>query len=411
MKQGQTLISFWQPFNPNSPDKTGWIGITKMIDAFEKSNSTIVVQPISVSYSGQMSEKLLTAIAGGQPPDTYYADRFLTATYAHKGIFTDLTSYNAKASVTANQYYQFAWNEATWRGKQWALPFDTDSRLLYMNVTTLQQSGLDPSKPPQTTNDLLDWTARLTKADPATGFSQLGFWPAYDQAFHEVWLVDFGGRFWDEQTHKCTADSAKCVDAFTYMQTYAKRWGQPNVNKFFQSQPHGPENDPFFTGHLAMRYDGVWSLAGIKRYKPGLQFALTPLPSPNGPGGTMAGGFSITLLHGGKHLDQSYTFAKYACGKDGLAIYCIETAHIPTNQEALKNPNYVKFVQSDPNFGKFVDILSKGWNRPVTVVSQDLWNDLGKAQNEVMNLKNDPAVALQGVVTEVNAAYQQAMQS
>ncbi len=411
VKQGQTLLQFWQPFNPNSPDKTGWTGITKMIDAFQKTDSAIVVQPIPVAYSGQMSEKLLTAIAGGEPPDVYYADRFLTATYAHKGIFTDLTSYNARAKVTANDYYRFAWNEATWRDKQWALPFDTDSRLLYLNVNTLQQSGLDPSKPPQTTNDLLDWTDRLTKPNPTTGFTQLGFWPAYDQAFHEVWLVDFGGKFWDSQTHKCTADSPQCVDAFTYMQTYAKRWGQQNVGKFFASQPHGVINDPFYTGRLAMRYDGVWALATIRKYKPDLQFALTPLPSPTRPGGSMAGGFSLTLPKGGKHLDQGYSFVKFGCGPTGLAIYCIETAHIPTNQGALKNPDYVKFVKSDANFGKFVDILAKGWNRPVTVVSQELWNDLGKAQGDVMNLKMDPASALRQVVTEANAAYQQAMQS
>lgn len=402
VKAGQTLIEFWNAFDPNASNKTGYNAITQVITDFQKQNPKIVIQPIHVSYNNQLSEKLLTAIAAGTPPNTYYADRFLTATWAHKGIYTDLTAMNSKAGITANDYLDFAWNEATWNGKQWVLPFDTDVRMLYINVDAAQQSGVDPTKPPQNTQDLLDWTNKLTKTDSSGGITQLGYWPTMGNCFHEIWMVNFGGKFFDNQANKCTANDQNDIDAFTYMQQYAKRWGQKNVDAFNKAQPKGAENTPFYTGKLVSWVNGDWDLASIKQYKPDLKFTLSPIPGKSGPGTSMAGGWSLAIPKGAKNSDQGYEWIKYGSGKDGLLTYCVMTSHIPTLKSITNDPK----LRNDPNHNKFFEQLPKAWNRPVTIEAQTLWNDLGKAQNDVMNLKQDPKPALDFVVQDVNTQLQ-----
>ncbi|GEM_PF-5678602 len=223
--RGQTALAFWGPFNTTGADITAYTSMKQVVQDFQTQQPGMAVDLVFVQYTNQTAQKLLSAIAAGQPPDVYYADRFLTATWAYKGIYTELTPYNAKAGITADQYLPFAWNEATWQGKQWALPLETDCRMLYINRDTVQARGLDPDKPPQTTTQLLDWTDKLAQVNADQSLQQIGFWPTYGQAFHEGWIKDFGGSFFDEQAGTCTADNAQCVDAFTYMQTYAKRWG------------------------------------------------------------------------------------------------------------------------------------------------------------------------------------------
>ena len=402
VQAGQTLIEFWSSFDESSQNKVGINALNQMISDFQKQNPKVVVQNIHIDYTNQLADKLLTAIAAGQPPNTYYADRFLTATWANKGIFTDLTPYNSKAGITADKYLPFAWNEATWQGKQWVLPFDTDIRMLIVGVDAAQAAGMDPNKPPQNTQELLDWTDKLTKSD-ANGITQLGYWPTIGNCFHEIWMVNFGGKFYDEQNNKCTANDPNCVDAFTYMQTYAKRWGQDKVDAFFKAQPKEPGQNYLYTGKLVSWVNGDWTLADIKQYKPDFKFTLSPIPGKDGPGSSMAGGWSMTLPKGAKNPDEGFAWISYACGKDGLITYCLGTSHIPTQKEAVADPR----LRQDPNHNKFYDQLDKAWNRPVTIEAQTLWNDLGKAQSDVMMLKQEPKNALDFVTQDVNAQYQQ----
>jgi multiple sugar transport system substrate-binding protein len=402
VKAGQTLIEFWSSFGEADTNKTGITAIKQMISDFQQQHSDIVVQNIKVDYDNQLSEKLLTSIAAGTPPNTYYADRFLTATWAYKGIFTDLTPLNAKAGITDKDYLPFAWAEATWSGKQWVLPFDTDVRMLYVNIDAAQQSGVDPTKPPQNTADLLDWTNKLTKTDSGGNITQLGYWPTLGNCFHEIWMVNFGGKFFDTASNKCTANDANDVDAFTYMQSYAKRWTQAKVDAFNAAQPKGTENTAFYTGKLVSWVNGDWDLASIKQYKPDLKFSLSPIPGKDGPGTSMAGGWSLAIPKGAKNQDQGYSWINYGTGKEGLLTYCLGTSHIPTLQSITNDPK----LRADPNHNKFYDQLPKAWNRPVTIEAQALWDDLGSAQKAVMAVKQDPSPALDFVVQDVNTKLQ-----
>ncbi len=88
--------------------------------------------------------KLTTAVRGGTGPDVYELDRFTVAERAAAGVLTDLTQYGA--ADLASNYLDFAWKEALFKGKPYALPDDTDARVLYYNKDMLQAAGVDASQ-------------------------------------------------------------------------------------------------------------------------------------------------------------------------------------------------------------------------------------------------------------------------
>jgi multiple sugar transport system substrate-binding protein len=401
VKQGQTRIEFLSWYSEDDADKTGINAIDQIIKDFEAKNPNIVVQNIYGGHDAVLVQKVLTLIAGGTPPQTYYADRFGTATYAHKGIYTDLTPLNSKAGITADTYLDFAWKEATWQGKQWALPFNTDCRMLYVNMDAARAAGANTAKLPQTTQDLMDWTQSLTKTAANGQITQLGFWPMHDQASLGIWMVNFGGKFWDDAAQKCVANDANDIDALTYMQTYAKRWGQKNVDNFFSAQPKGADQNPFYTGRLVADINTDGTVASIARYKPDLNYSLVPIPGKDGPGSSLAGGWSVTIPTGAKPLDEAYTWASYLAG-EGQLVYCVQTTHIPTFKAILNDPK----LHADPKHAQFYTQLNKAWSRPAIIEGQRLWDDIGQAQSKVMNMTQEPKPALDFIVQDVNTHFQ-----
>src|SRR5579859_3554920 len=79
--------------------------VTKqMISDFEAKNPTIKINRtyIAQDQNTQANQKLLTAIAGGNPPDVYKFDRFIVAQFAAQDFLTDLTDLATKAGIKAD---------------------------------------------------------------------------------------------------------------------------------------------------------------------------------------------------------------------------------------------------------------------------------------------------------------------
>ena len=112
------------------------------------------------------------------------------------------------------RHYPFAWNEAGYRGRLYALPFQTGIRGLYANVAHLREAGLRPDQPPRTMTELDQLAVRLSQQS-GDGFSRLGFRPWAGNSHFYTWGWLFGGEFFDDRANRCTANHPKNVEAMT----------------------------------------------------------------------------------------------------------------------------------------------------------------------------------------------------
>ena len=157
-----------------------YTAFAKVIDDFVAANPDYKVdaeyQP--TASGSQENQKLITAIAGGRPPDVAEFDRFIVGSFAFRGALNDLSSMASTAKISKSDYLPFAWDEASLNGKLYALSIDTDARALYYRKDQFQQAGITTM--PQTPDDLATVADKLTEKS-GTGYKRLGLIPNMDQ--------------------------------------------------------------------------------------------------------------------------------------------------------------------------------------------------------------------------------------
>jgi len=305
----------------------------------------------------------------------------------------------------------FAWAEANFKGKPYALPFDTDTRALYYRKDLLQAAGvdisaLDPSKGPPTI-DMIRTMANKVNHKTNGAYDVIGFIPWINQGWHYTWGFVYGGSFFNSGSCKVTPDDPKIVQAYTDMfQNWSKALGVDAVQTFISSYapPNQPtQQDPFLTGHLGFVVTGDWVLGQIATYVPNLNYGVTYIPVPHAGDqpATWAGGWSMVIPKGAKNASGGYEFMKYIAGEPGQRVYTKETQHTPT----------IKSLQSDSTLFPgghqfFINQLPAAHSRPPLPVGAFYWDQLSTAQDAAVRNTADPATALAAAASATNAKLQ-----
>src|SRR5438132_8156997 len=338
---GTTQVLFWTSHTPPDTDS-----MAHMVTAFNKQSTTSCVKMVAVPGSETDIAKLTTAVRGGTGPDVYELDRFTVAERAAAGVLTDLTSYGA--ADLASNYLDFAWKEALFKGKPYALPDDTDARVLYYNKDLLQAAGvtdlsaLDMSKGAPTIDTIRGMANKVNKKVKGK-YTVVRFAPRLNQGWHYTWGFAYGGSFFDAASCKVTPDDPKIVQAFKDMfYDWSAALGVSDLQTFESTYapdtpPLPTEQDAFLTGHLGFVISGDWVLAWLQKYAPNLHYGITyiPVPHQGDQPATWAGGWSVVIPKGAKNGSGGFEFMKYFAGEPGQRTYAKETTHMPTLKSLL----------------------------------------------------------------------------
>ncbi len=169
-EKGKKTIVIWVPRSKTD-------SIKKSVEEFERRNPEYQVQVGSATVRDAVGDptRFLLGVAGNVPPDLIYFDRFAIVEWASRGAFFPLNEYlkRDKAlpdAISQANYVAPAWNEATYKGKQYAVPNSVDNRALFYNKNLLIRAGFvyeknDPevrsghvkagdAKPPKSWNEL-----------------------------------------------------------------------------------------------------------------------------------------------------------------------------------------------------------------------------------------------------------------
>ncbi|NMB23966.1 MAG: ABC transporter substrate-binding protein [Firmicutes bacterium] len=398
---GATTISFWHNFGGLEKEV-----VDSMIETWNRANPDIQVEGTYVSAQGRgglvLQEKLLTAIAGGTPPDVAYFNRHSTASWAVRDSFVSLNSYMEASGLNSDDYLPFALKESTWKGNVYSLPFNTDTRGLFWNKEMFAEVGLDPETPPTNIEQLDLYAEKLTKLDARGRLERIGFVPWRAQGLFYTWALSFGGQVYDEVNQKCTATDPKIIEMLHWMQSYSKKYDISKIDTF-SSAFGAQEQNPLYTGQVAMEINGVWELASIERYAPNLQFGVSHIPYPHsGRNATYSGGWSVVIPRGAKHPEEAFEFARWFAGEEGQYIYCSNTSSIPTNVGTIERLQET----ATPNWQMFLDLLSVASGRPVTPEIDLLKQEDAINYDLVIHLKKTPEQAMADLEAKVNKAME-----
>ena len=404
---GTKQALFWTSHTPPDTDSE-----KNIVDAFNKQSTTTCVKMVAVPGSETDIAKLTTAVRGGTGPDVYELDRFTVAERAAAGVLEDLSPFGATS--LASNYLDFAWKEALFKGKPYALPDDTDARVLYYNKDLMQAAGVDASQldiaKGAPTIDTIRTIANKLNKKVNGKYTVVGFAPRLNQGWHYTWGFAYGGSFFDAASCKVTPDDPKIVQAFKDM--FWDWSGQLGVNDLqtFESTyapdtpPLPQAQDAFITAHLGMVISGDWVIGLLQKYAPNMHYGITyiPVPHQGDTPATWAGGWSVVIPKGAKNSKGGWEFMKYFAGEQGQRTYTKETTHMPTWKSLLTDDS---LFPGDHKL--FVQQLAVAHSRPALPVGAFYWDQLTIAQSAAEHHSKDPATALKEAATATNAKLQQ----
>ena len=428
-KQAPRHITYWEKW-------TGFEGeaMDAVIDDFnakevahaksDPNYAPIEVEKVTIS---NVEQKLLIAIAGGNPPDLAGNYSFYVAAYADNGALTDLGPMLSKAGFDRTAYIPHYMELGEYRGKTWAVPIVPASIALLTNKRLFQEVGLDPEKPPTTIEELDAYAEKLTKwevtlpsgekqivsgylpnvPDSQKRLIQAGFLPGEPGWWSYGWGYFFGGKLVDGAEKITAADPAN-IRGFDWMASYSKNLGV-GVTKRFRSgfgNFSSPQN-AFLSGKVAMVLQGVWMHNFIEKYAPGLQWAAAPFPYPKDhpelAGTTNADADVLVIPKDSPHPAEAFEFIKYVTSQPVLEKLCLGQQKFTP----LKNVSD-EFCRVHPNpyirLFRELGMSKNAFSIPQTGVWNEYNREMGNAVDLIQNLTQTPAVALADVQTKMQAA-------
>jgi len=327
-------------------------------------------QNVTIQYSGDIAGpggtgKIQAAIAAGDPPDLVQTSDYSGASgLYYQGGIPPLDDY-IKASKDFDIKSLEPSTTAACRsydGKQWALPdqlYVTSN--LFFNPKKFQDKGLDPTKPPETLEQLEQVAAQFDVKNGAQ-LVDVGFHPS-SFVNSEVYAFAFGGKFWDPEKQKITPNDPGVVAGLEWLLAYYKKYGVENLRRLQggYGQYQSAQN-PFLAGKVAMT--GFWdAMAAYRsRYAPNVPCDQGWFPysssHPEAKGfGTI--GFNPTFIpKGAKQKDTAWEVLKFnETDVDTVLQTSILLANTPQLLPAIQSSGASK---ADPLLKKCWDYAAKG---------------------------------------------------
>lgn len=382
-------IRFWNNMFWGPPREA----VHALVDQFNRENPDIQVEVLDVP---QMEQKIFTAAAGGVAPEAAMFDRFRTAAYAERNAFTPLDDLAARAGIREDEFFDTCWGECVYQGKLYAIPFNTDVRVLFYNRALFREVGLDPNRPPRTWAELEEYARKLNKVNEKGRIERVGYIPASGAppGVGNTWLYLYGwqngGEFMNEDGTLCTVNDPKIVGALEWVTRFIRMNDVTELTRF--ASGFGiKELDPFLAGKLAMIGEEGFMLSRIRQYKPDLDFGVAPLPWPEGGRhATWSGGFALVVPTGCEYPEETMKFIRFLTSREAQAFYGEKAEQIPANESAARTPYFL----NDPNWRVFIEEMEFSRFRPVTPVGPVLWDELARANEAALMGKMTPKEAL-----------------
>jgi len=386
--------------------------LQKIVDTFNGLGGA-TAEMVQVTGAETEATALITAVRGGTGPDVYMLDRFTVAQRAADGLLEDLTQFDPNP---LEGHIAFAAEEATFDGKAYALPSDTDTRALYYNIGMLEEAGIDPAEldaanGPVTWDRVMEIANQLNEEDADGNYTRVGFIPwqtwSNGQGWHYTFGFSWGADFYDEAGCRVTPDDPNNVEAFQWVYDTAAALDVEKTTAFVaadQPQDLPPEQQYFYSEKVGFLITGDWFIAGLAKYAPDINYGITyiPVPDEGMESSTWAGGWSMVIPEGAKNPEGAWDFLQYIAGEEGQRIYVQDTSHLPTLESLASEEGLL-----DERHAFFATLLPQAKSRPPLPVGALYWDELTTAWTATILNQTQPAESLASVAERTQAQLDQ----
>ena len=358
--EGVTAITFWHSMKAANAD-----ALNTMVAAFNKQHADkIKVNAVFQGDYGDVVTKYKASVQQGKTPELVQIYDIGTRFMVDSKQTVPAGDFVAKDGYDMSSIEPNIANYYTLDGLLRSMPLNSSLPLLYLNADAFKKAGLDPTKPPQTLDEITAAAKKLTIKNANGQVQQYGFGAAIYGWLLEQLIAQSGETYCNlENGRKGLATE---VQFGGETGTRVATWWADMVKQGLATNTGRKTDDAqaaFKSGTVAMNLESTGALKGYLAAAEG-RFTLATAPFPkvdaSSDGGPIIGGASL-WISGPGHSDAqkraAWEFTKFASSAEQQAIWHTSTGYFPVNKGALDLPVDKAWVAKYPQFSTAVEVL------------------------------------------------------
>ena len=367
--------------------------VAELLPEFEARHPGVHVRLQQLPWSAA-HEKLLTAYAGDALPDIMQLGNTWLPEFALLGALEPLDDrVKASAGIVAGDYFDGIWATNTYAGRLYGIPWYVDTRLLFYRRDILTAAG-HPTPP----RDWQEWQQamaaikRLRPQDYAILLPLDEYAPLVALALQQpepmLAANDSRGNFRG-------AGFRRALDFYAeaFRQGWAPRMSETQISNVWNE---------FGRGYFAFYISGPWQIGEFRRRLPAERqgdWATAPLPGPDGPGASTAGGSSLVIAARSRHKTAAWQLIEFLSEPERQRRLTRLTGNLPPRRTTWAFPE----LAADPALTAFRDQLERVRATPKVAEWERIVVDMQFAAERVSRAGADPDVVLAALDNQVDA--------
>ena len=359
-RRDQNVITFWHAMGRWSP------ALTAMIEDYNALHPELPVRAYDMSRYQALSQKIIAAVAAGQPPTISQAYEAWTAEMIAAGIIECLEPYAAgelgESPLTAADLADFRpvfLDECRYEGRLWSFPFNKSVRTLFYNRDLFTAVGLDPERPPATWEEWRDDSALLT-AD-LDGDGRPDRWGTTARASVTIFgslLLANGGDFFAPDGRRCTIAEPEGVEALEFMAELlgTRRLGYATFDYAYQNE--------FKAGRVGIMEGSSVSLSFLRG---AIDFSLgvAPLPGRKRQAALIQGTNLVVFAKASEAQKRgAWQFIRFLTDTANATRWSLASGYAPLRKSCLEQPEMQELLAATPGLAATYAQLDHAFNEP-----------------------------------------------
>jgi multiple sugar transport system substrate-binding protein len=313
--------------------------VAELLPVFNARHPKIIVRVQQLPWSAA-HEKLLTAYAGGALPDLCQLGNTWLPEFSALDALAPLDQRVSASAIPRDDYFAGildtnlmpSLGSSASGARLLGLPWYVDTRLLFYRSDLLREAGF--ARPPQTWSQWREAMAAIRQRSGGRGYGALLPLNEPDPLF--ALALQQGPLLRDDDTRGAFSQAPfrRALDFYAglFNDGLAPSMTAAQISNVW---------DEFARGLFAFYISGPWNIGEFRRrLPPAMQghWATAPLPGPDGPGVSTAGGASLVLFKGSPRQDAAWSLIAYLSEPETMQRFHALTGDLPPRRSAWRSP-------------------------------------------------------------------------
>ncbi len=374
--------------------------VVDLLGAFHRRHPTVQVRVQQLPWTAA-HEKLLTAFAGDALPDLCQLGNTWLPEFSALGALEPLDARVAAAGIPRDDYFAGILDTnvmpaADGGDRLLGIPWYVDTRLLFYRTDLLRAAG--HARPPETWGQ---WRAAMEDVRRLAGGRTYGaLLPLNEPDPLFALSLQQGPVLADDDTRGAFSKPPfrRALDFYAglFRDGLAPRTASTQISNVW---------DEFARGLFVFYITGPWNIGEFRRRLPAERqgdWAAAPLPGPDGPGVSTAGGSSLVMFRGSPRKDAAWKLISFLSEPGTMQRFHALTGDLPPRRSAWKAPA----LANDPPSQAFAQQLERVRAAPKIPEWERIFQEMQLTAERVVRGRQDAEAACRQLDAWVDAVLE-----